>query len=280
MTISAADYNMIVCVSNMIESTFDMGMTLKDKRKHQTLEILKEDRQVTVAGLSERFDVSEVTIRRDLRELEKEGFLRRVHGGAVAGDRIPQEPPVIQRMRDHWACKEAIGAAAAALIADGDAVFLGSGSTVVYVARHLIDRRNLTVITNALTVADALAMAEGVTLVMTGGVLRPSEMSLIGHIAESALEDLRVDKVIIGMRAVSVNEGMTHDYLPEVVTDRAIIQMADHLVVVADHTKFGRVAPAFVAPVSRITSLVTDSETDPDILAELKALGVRVTIVS
>lgn len=255
-------------------------MTLKDERKHQILEILKEDRQVAVAGLSERFDVSEVTVRRDLRELERNGFLRRVHGGAVAVDRIPPEPPVVQRMRDDWACKEAIGEAAAELVADGDAVFLGSGSTTAYVARNLIDRHSVTVITNALTVADELAMAEDVTLVMTGGVLRPSEMSLIGHIAESALTDLRADKVIIGMRAISVNEGMTHDYLPEVVTDRAIIQMAEHLVVVADHTKFGRVAPAFVAPVSRIASLVTDSDTDPDILAQLKALGVDVIVAT
>jgi len=155
---------------------------------------------------------------------------------------------------------------------------LGSGSTVAYVARYLADRKNVTVITNALTVADELAMAAGVTVVMTGGVLRPSEMSLIGHIAESALQDLRVDKVIIGMRAISVHAGMTHDYLPEVMTDRAIIEMADSLVVVADHTKFDRVAPAFVAPVSRITMLVTDVEADPDMVAQFKARGVEVIL--
>ena len=253
-------------------------MTLKEERKHQILEILREDRQVTVVGLSERFSVSAVTIRRDLRELETNGFLRRVHGGAVAADRIPPEPPVIQRLQDRFHDKEDIGAAAAELVADGDAVFLGSGSTVAYVARYLADRKNVTVITNALTVADELAMAAGVTVVMTGGVLRPSEMSLIGHIAESALQDLRVDKVIIGMRAISVHAGMTHDYLPEVMTDRAIIEMADSLVVVADHTKFDRVAPAFVAPVSRITMLVTDAEADPDMVAQFKARGVEVIL--
>jgi DeoR/GlpR family transcriptional regulator of sugar metabolism len=253
-------------------------MSLKDDRKQEIQRILRDDRQVTVSRLSERFGVSEVTIRRDLGELETDGLLRRFHGGAVAVDRMPPEPPVIQRMEESSGYKEAIGAAAAALVADGDAIFLGSGSTVAYVAQHLLDRNDVTVITNALTVADTLAMAEGVTMVMTGGVLRPSEMSLIGHIAESALEDLRVDKVIIGMRAISINAGMTHDYLPEVVTDRAIIEMSDHLVVVADHTKFDRMAPAFVAPVSRITSLVTDADADPDVITQFRALGVRVIL--
>jgi DeoR/GlpR family transcriptional regulator of sugar metabolism len=255
-------------------------MTLKDDRKQKILETLQEDRQVTVARLSDRFGVSEVTIRRDLGELEEEGFLRRVHGGAVAVDRIPPEPPVIQRMRHRQASKEAIGEAATELVADGDAIFLGSGSTVAYVARHLVNRKNLTVITNALTVANELALAEDITVVMTGGVMRQAELSLIGHIVESSLEDLRVDKVIIGMRAISVTEGMTHDYLPEVVTDRAIIQMADHLIVVADHSKFERVAPAFIAPVSRITSLVTDSKIGTDTLDALKTAGVRTFVAT
>jgi DeoR/GlpR family transcriptional regulator of sugar metabolism len=116
-------------------------------------------------------------------------------------------------------CKECIGRATAALVSDGDSVFIGSGSTTAHVARNLVDRRNLTVVTNALNVATELAAAEGVTVVVTGGIMRASELSLVGHIAEQSLREVRVDKVIMGMRAISLEAGLTNDYLPEVIAN-------------------------------------------------------------
>jgi DeoR/GlpR family transcriptional regulator of sugar metabolism len=249
---------------------------LKEERQQLILETVQEDRQVTVAELSQRFGVSEVTIRRDLGELASQGALRRAHGGAVAA--LPPEPPVIQRMTQAHICKECIGRAAAALISDGESVFIGSGSTAIYVARHLAARRNLTVVTNAVTTATELASAEGVTVVVTGGLMRDSELSLIGHITEQSLREVRVDKVVMGMRAISLEGGMTNDYLPEVMTDRAILQMAPELIVVVDHTKFGKTASAFVAPVERATILVTDSRSDPETLARYEERGVRVIV--
>jgi len=231
-----------------------------------------------VAELSHRFDVSEVTIRRDLRELAAQGVLRRAHGGAVAAIPAPPEPPVVQRMIQAENCKECIGRAAAALVSDGDSVFIGSGSTTTFVAQHLVNHTDLTVVTNALTIATELAAAEGVTLVVTGGMMRASELSLVGHITEQALREVRVDKVIMGMRAISLQAGMTNDYLPEVMTDRTIIEMAPELILVADHTKFGKIASAYVAPVERVTTLVTDSETDPETLTHLRRMGIRVIV--
>lgn len=255
-----------------------MADLLKEERQQLILESVKDNRQATVVELSRRFDVSEVTIRRDLRELAAQGVLRRAHGGAILAVAVAPEPPVVQRMG--WAehCKSCIGRAAAALVADGDSVFIGSGSTTAHVARHLMGRRNLTVVTNALTIATELASAEGVTVVVTGGLMRPSELSLVGHITELALHELRVDKVIMGMRAISLEAGMTNDFLPEVMTDRTIIQMAAELIVVADHTKFGKIASAYVAPVERVTTLVTNPETDPQLLARLRELGIRIIV--
>ena len=255
-----------------------MSVSLKIARQQQILQAIRNDQQVTVARLSERFSVSEVTVRRDLSELEEAGTLRRVHGGAVLVEQAASEPPVVQRLHEHEALKNAIGRAAAALVRDGDTLFLGSGSTTAYVARYLTDHKDLTVITNALTVAYELALAGGVTVVVTGGVMRISELSLIGHLTEAAVRELHVDKVIIGMRAISSVEGMTHDYLPEVMTDRAILQMAENLVVVADHTKLGKVGPVFVAPTERIRTLVTDSVADGKYLDELKALGIQIVV--
>jgi DeoR/GlpR family transcriptional regulator of sugar metabolism len=134
------------------------------------------------------------------------------------------------------------------------------------------------VVTNALTIATELAAADGVTVVVTGGMMRASELSLVGHITEQALREVRVDKVIMGMRAISLQAGMTNDYLPEVMTDRTIIEMASELILVADHTKFGKIASAYVAPVERVTTLVTDLETDPETLTYLRRMGIRVIV--
>jgi DeoR family transcriptional regulator of aga operon len=258
--------------------TGDMASLLKEERQHLILETVKDNRQATVLELSRRFDVSEVTIRRDLRELAAQGAVRRAHGGAVVVAPVLPEPPVVQRMGWAETCKACIGRAAAALVSDGESVFIGSGSTAAHVARHLAGRKDLTVVTNALTIATELASVEGVTVVVTGGLMRPTELSLVGHITEQALREVRVDKVILGMRAISFEAGMTNDYLPEVMTDRAIIEMAPELIVVADHTKFGKVASAYVAPVERVTTLVTNSETAPETLEQLRAMGVQVIV--
>jgi len=255
-----------------------MGVPLKEERLHRILETIRENGLATVTELSRRFGVSDVTIRRDLRELAARGLLRRAHGGAVLATPTPPEPPVIQRMQQGRNGKERIGYAAAELVADGDSVFIGSGSTTAHVARNLTDRKDLTVVTNALNIATELATAEGVTVVVTGGMMRDSELSLVGHITEQALREVRVDKVIIGMRAISLEEGMTNDYLPEVITDRTIIEMAPELILVADHAKFGKVASAYVAPVERITTLVTDEETEPETLAHLREIGIQVIV--
>jgi DeoR/GlpR family transcriptional regulator of sugar metabolism len=269
----------LVLVSNRnIGCEHGMSGLLKEERQQLILGAVKDKRQATVAELSRRFDVSEVTIRRDLRELASLGALRRAHGGAVVADSVLSELPVVQRMGRAENCKACIGRAAAALVSDGDSVFIGSGSTTAHVARHLVARKDLTVVTNALTVATEFASVEGVTVVVTGGMMRPSELSLVGHITEQSLREVRVDKVILGMRAIDLDAGMTNDYLPEVMTDRTIIEMAPELIVVADHTKFGKIASAYVAPVERITTLVTNSDTNPETLTRLRELGIRVII--
>ena len=255
-----------------------MSALFKQARQTRILTAIREQGQVAVSELSRNCDVSEVTIRRDLRELAEQGLLRRAHGGALLSVANVPEHPVIQRMAAGHSWKEAIGRAAAVLVADGESVFIGSGSTTAYVARHLADHQHVTVVTNALNVASELAAAQGVAVVVTGGMMRPAELSLIGHITEQALREVRVDKVIIGMRAISLEAGLTNDYLPEVMTDRTILGMAPVLILVADHTKFGQVASAYVAPLDQVTTLVTDSGTPPQAIARLRRLGIEIVV--
>jgi DeoR/GlpR family transcriptional regulator of sugar metabolism len=137
---------------------------------------------------------------------------------------------------------------------------------------------NLTVITNALNITTELLNHEGITQVVIGGLLRTSELSLIGHIAIQALKELHADKVFLGMHAVDIRSGLTSDHLPEIMTDRALIEFASEVILVVDHTKFGRVSNSFVAPVTDVDVVVTDDKVPPEILQELEELGIEVII--
>jgi DeoR family transcriptional regulator of aga operon len=147
------------------------------------------------------------------------------------------------------------------------------------VARQLRGKRDLTVITNSLLVVNELADVPDLTVICLGGILRHSEMSLIGHITELALSELRADKVIIGIRAIDPENGLTSGYLPETMTDRAILKIGREVIVVADHTKCGASATAFVAPITAVHMLITDSATSDDFTAAVQTQGVKVMVV-
>ncbi len=252
---------------------------LKTERQLRIRRLIERNGRATVAELSEMFGVSEATIRRDLEELDGEGWIRRTHGGAIRVERASREPPMLQRMEEQAEEKRRIGRATADLIRDGETVFLGSGTTVLEVARCLHDKQNLTVITNALSVVNELATDPTITLIVIGGLFRQSELSMIGHIAEQAIRELRADKAIMGMRAIDVRHGFTNDHLPETMTDRAIMEIAPEVIIVADHTKFGRVSTALVGPVRMANRIISDSGTPQDIIEELEAQGVTVQVV-
>jgi DeoR family transcriptional regulator of aga operon len=250
----------------------------KAERKEKIRQFIYQAGRATVAELCALFEVSEATVRRDLEELDAEGIVNRVHGGAVRPDTLSPEPPVFERTHEQTEAKTCIGQAAAALIADGETVFLGSGSTVLAVARRLKQRRNLTVISNSLPAINLLADAPDVTVIALGGLLRSSELSLIGHIAEQSLAELRADKVVMGIRAVHLERGLTNDYLPETMTDRAIVRLSAQVILVADHTKFGRTATAYVAPLSAVDTVITDAGIAPQVVQGLTEAGIRVIV--
>src|SRR5438067_2954658 len=251
-------------------------MQLTIERQQQIEHLIKERRQVRVVELSKHFGVSEPTIRRDLQKLEEMGRVRRAHGGAIAAEQATPELPIMQRIVECAEEKRRIGQAAAQLVQDGETIFLGSGTTTLEVARHLDGKKNVTVITNALTIANQLAGNANVTLVITGGVLRHSELSMIGHIVEQTLKELRADKVIISMRAIDIEEGLTNADLLETMTDRVILQFAREVIVVADHTKFGKIAAGIVGPITAVQTIVTDDRTPMETIEQLRTLGITV----
>jgi DeoR/GlpR family transcriptional regulator of sugar metabolism len=248
------------------------------ERQESLLHFVEQHQRVTINQICEQFDVSFATARRDLEALAEQGKVKRVRGGAIAARRAPPEPPVLQRSAAQSDEKKRIGEAAASLIHDGDTIFLGSGTTVLEVARHLYGRR-ITVITNSLLVVNVLADSPGLTLIGLGGLFRASELSFIGHIAEQALAEVRADKVILGIRAVDVEHGLANDDLQETMTDRAILKIGREVVIVADSTKLGCTAAAFVAPISVVHTLVTDANAPAEIVAALHEKNIHVLTV-
>lgn len=248
------------------------------ERQNQILQVVERQQRISVADICTTFGVSEATARRDLENLATQGKLQRVHGGAIVLAQAPPEQPILLRQNEQADEKIRIGQTAAALVKVGETVFLGSGTTVLEVARALRTRRDLTVLTNSLPVVNALAGAEGITVICLGGMLRESEFSFIGHITEQALAEVRADKVFMGTRAISLEFGLTHEYLPETMTDRAILKAGKEIIVLADHTKFGRAATVRLAPLENIHSIVTDRQTPRDMLETLRERGLKVIV--
>lgn len=246
------------------------------ERQESLLQFVEKRQRVTVPQICEQFAISPATARRDLDALAELGKIQRVHGGALALRNAPPEPPILQRAVEQADEKQRIARSAAALILDGDTVFLSSGTTVLEVARQLHERTNLTVITNSLLVINVLADAPQINVIALGGALRRSEMSLVGHLTEHGLTDVRANKVILGVRGVDLNHGLTNADLQETAIDRAVIRTGAEIIVVADNTKLGRASTAFVVPLSAVHTLVTDSGAPPEFVEAVREKGLTV----
>ena len=248
------------------------------ERQKQILSLLERHGRLRVAEIVQQFSISEATARRDLESLALQGKAQRVHGGVISVAQAPPELPILEREEEQSDEKTRIGLAAASLVADKETVFLGSGTTVLEVARNLRDRKHLTVITNSLPVLNMLAGLKEITVISLGGMLRESELSFIGHITEQALSEVRVDKVFMGTRGLSLEHGLTNDYLQETLTDRAILKIGREVVVVADYSKVNRVSTALLAPLSAMSTFVTDVKADKKFLQALKKQGIHVIV--
>jgi DeoR family transcriptional regulator of aga operon len=246
------------------------------ERQKQILSLLSRQGRLSVAEIVTQFSISEATARRDLETLASQGKAQRVHGGVIALEQAPPELPILERENEQADEKARIGRAAARLVKNNETVFLGSGTTVLEIARNLRERKNLTVITNSLPVLNILAGNKEITVVSLGGMLRESELSFIGHITEQALVEVRADKVFMGTRGVSLEHGLTNDYLQETLTDRAILKSGRDVIIVADHTKVNRVATVLLTPLTSMHTFVTDSRADKKFVQALKRQGVQV----
>jgi DeoR family transcriptional regulator, aga operon transcriptional repressor len=248
------------------------------ERVSAILEDLSEDGSVGVAELATRLHVSAATIRRDLALLEEQRLLTRTHGGAVAHG-VLYELPLRYKAAHHHQEKRRIAGAAASRVADGTAVGLTGGTTTTEVARALLDRRGLTVVTNALNIASELAIRPTLKLVVTGGYARAESYELVGPVAEQSLAGMNLDIAFIGVDGIDASAGCTTHHEIEAHTNLALIERARRVVVVADSSKIGQVAFARICPIDRVHELITDREASARVLQALRESGVAVETV-
>ncbi|CAM5379912.1 HTH-type transcriptional regulator UlaR [Streptomyces diastaticus subsp. diastaticus] len=238
---------------------------------------------VSLRELARVVQTSEVTVRRDVRALEAEGLLDRRHGGAVLPGGFTRESGFPQKSHLASAEKTAIADLAAGLVGEGEAVVVGAGTTTQELARRLARVPGLTVVTNSLLVAQALAHANRVEVVMTGGTLRGSNYALVGSGAEQSLQGLRVSRAFISGTGLTAERGLSTSNMLSASVDRALVQAAAEVVVLADHTKLGSDTMFQTVPTDLITRLVTDEPPPHEerAAAELQALadqGVQISV--
>jgi DeoR/GlpR family transcriptional regulator of sugar metabolism len=249
---------------------------LTDERRSLILDRLREHGRVLAADLTAELAVSPDTIRRDLRELDEAGRLRRVHGGALP--RHGDAAPFASRARRAPEAKASIARRAAACVEDGQVVILDGGTTTLELAHALRGDLRASVITTSPPVALALADRPGLSVTVVGGTLRPHALVTVGAAAVETLRVIRADIVFLGVCGLHPEIGVTTEDLEERHVKAAMIDGAAEVVALADHDKLGTAMPMVVAPLSAVTRLVTDAEAEPGALAPYRALGIEVLL--
>src|SRR6266571_5850670 len=242
-------------------------MTRTD-RMRRVLELLETRDGAHVSELAKEFSVSEVTIRQDLSELARRGLVARVRGGVRALQRGQSELAFDVRLRLQAGEKRAMARAAAELVGDGEAVALDSSTSAFYLALELRRKQELVVVTNGLRIAAALADAPGVSVLITGGLLRLPAMSLVGDFASAVLRNTGIGKGFFGARGISIERGLMDLNPDEVRIKREMADACERVIGVLDHTKWRRSALLTFAPKERVDAIVTDAHAPAELVQQ------------
>ena len=250
-----------------------------EQRRERILAFLNAQERTSVFELSQALDVSEVTVRKDLDQLELQGLLTRVRGGAVVSGRGRLERYFAAREQEHIEEKRRIAQAAAALVRPGQRVFLDASTTALQVARLIKEREDLVVVTNGLYTALELNFSAGITTIVVGGTMRPRSSSLVGSFNFESLRRLRFDAGFFGARGITARDGLMESDIEEALLKQQIVSASDTVVGVADSSKFGVNAFSAFALPQEISRIITDDGAPRDMVEELRALGIKVDVV-
>ncbi|VAW27393.1 Transcriptional regulator, DeoR family [hydrothermal vent metagenome] len=235
--------------------------------------------KVNVSELSNLFKVSEVTIRNDLSQLEQKNVLIRARGGALKLDPVGIDYHISEKDKINIEAKQLIGKKATEFINEGDTIMIDSGTTAMELVRNLKEQKELTVITNALNIANQLSKNSNINVIIPGGFLRKKSFSLIGTPAEKSLRNYYCDKLFLGVDGLDIDFGLTTPNIEEAHLNSTMIEMSNQIIVLADSSKLFKRSLAYICPISKIDILITDSGISKDQKNALESVDIQVVIV-
>lgn len=252
------------------------------ERQQKIVEIISQDGRIEIPNICALFNVSEMTARRDLNELDRQGLLRRIYGGAIENLGRSYEPPFQTRSTKNQEKKAAVGLKAAELIFDGDSIALDVGTTTLEIVNGLKGKRNLTIVTSCLQIANmivnTLQLEVDVRLILTGGIIRPRELSLIGSIPQEVYSGLHVDKAFIGIGGISLEDGLTEYNLEDTQIKKMLLKSAQQKIIVVDSSKLGVTTFASVAPLTAVDKIITNQDAPPEFIEKINEMGVEIIL--
>ncbi len=253
------------------------------ERRNMIKDLLIKNKSVKVSDLVKQFDVSEETIRRDLNQLEKEGIVEKNYGGAILVDRKSPHPTVLplqERQQQFAKEKELIGRKAAELIEEGQTIILDAGTTTWHVATGLAEKGPLTIITNAMNIAEQCTTNEAASIYLLGGKLRRNSLSTVGPQAEEELQKYNANYSFLGTSGISLRHGFTSSDLYEAEMKKAMVLASHKRVVLADHSKLQKAGLTSFCTFQDVDIFITSDLADKQVLEEIAKIGVEVIVVS
>lgn len=250
----------------------------KEERQSIIQELLIQHNSILVTDLATHLNVSSVTIRKDLTDLEREKKLYRNHGKAILIDPYIDNRNVSEKEKLYVEEKRLIGMKAASLITPKDSILIASGTTMHALARSIVPVDELTVITASMEVSNILASEKNIYIIQLGGILRHSSLSVVGKYAENILADFSCSKLFIGVDGIDLDFGITTTNMMEASLNRVMMQTAQKTIVLADSSKFGRRGFSKIADMEDVDHIITDSHIPPSTALRLEEMGIEVTI--
>ena len=264
---------------NSKEKTSDL-MTSMSERHKNILEILQLQGSISVTDLSERLNVSEVTIRKDLTALESQNKLYRKHGKAIPISPYIGDRHINEKEKQNVQEKRLIGRKAASMLEDNDSILIASGTTILYAAREMVSIRNLTVITASVSVSSILSQNKYIDVVQLGGMVRESSVSVVGSFAENMLSFFNCSKLFMGADGVDLEFGVTTTNMMEANLNRMMMSSAQKTVLLVDSSKFGKKGFSKICDLDKIDQIITDDKIPQVYRESLEEMGIEVTVVS
>ena len=250
----------------------------KEERYNAILNLLMQNDSMLVTELADKLNVSSVTIRKDLSELEKDQKLYRNHGKAILISPYTPNRSITEKEKYHTDEKQIIGNCGAQLIEPNDSIIIASGTTVHALARNINPTSPLTVITASMKVSEILSVSDYINIIQLGGSLRHSSLSVVGNNAEDFLTYFACSKLFIGVDGIDLDFGITTTDMQEASLNRAMIKAAQKTIVLADSSKFGKRGFSKICNMEEVDHIITDSKVSPTIARRIEEMGIELTI--